>query len=59
LVLSKDGKILVSGSLDSTIIVWNTETGEKVGDPLMLHSSAVNCVCISPDGKYIASGSED
>ena len=50
---------MASGSEDSTIIVWNTETGEKLGEPLLMHGSGVNCIALSSDGKYIASGSED
>ena len=56
---SGDGKMLVSCSDDATIIFWDSETGEKLGEPLLMHNSGVNCICLSPDGKYIIAGSED
>jgi len=49
----------VSGSWDQTIRVWNAQTGAQVGNPLHGHTSPVNSVEFSPDGRYIVSGSWD
>ncbi len=45
-------------SSDNTIKLWNAETG-KVNYTLEGHSNCVNSVVFSPDGKILASGSDD
>ncbi|PAV14688.1 reverse transcriptase ribonuclease H [Pyrrhoderma noxium] len=56
---SFDGSRIVSGSNDTTIRVWNAESGEIVGKPITGHKYWVNSVCFSPDGKRILSGNSD
>ncbi|MCA2699705.1 MAG: WD40 repeat domain-containing protein [Microcystis sp. M179S2] len=55
---SRDGKTLVSGSDDNTIILWNVETGQKL-HTLKGHNGPVYSVNFSPDGKTLVSGSDD
>ncbi|MBG1259620.1 hypothetical protein F8S20_11070 [Nostoc sp. BAE] len=50
--------LLASGSDDTTIKLWNAFTGECL-KTLWGHSSWVNSVSFSPDGRLLASGSYD
>ena len=55
---SPDGKILASGSTDTTIKCWDVTTGRQIRT-LQGHSNFVVSVAFSPDGKILASGSYD
>ena len=49
---------LVTGSLDRTLRVWDLG-GLSCLNILKGHQDKVNCVVVTPDGKYAISGSED
>ncbi|TRV69761.1 MAG: hypothetical protein EWV51_17960, partial [Microcystis panniformis Mp_MB_F_20051200_S6] len=55
---SRNGKTLVSGSLDKTIILWDVETGQKL-HTFEGHDNPVYSVNFSHDGKTLVSGSDD
>jgi WD40 repeat protein len=63
---SPDGKLIASGSLDNTIILWDVETQNPWGQPLHWENgsyfpgsarmNSVGIVAFSPDSKLLASG---
>lgn len=64
IVISRDGKFLLSGSNDGTLLLWDLETSEIVRqygsyNPLDGNGNAVFSVDISTDGKYAVSGRLD
>ena len=57
MVFSKDGKMLVSGSKDSTVRLWNAETGRFL-PTLRGHFWEIEAVAVSPDGKTVVSADD-
>lgn len=53
------GKILASGSVDGSILLWDVETGQQVAEALKGHTKAVYSLAFSPDGKTLASWGGD
>ncbi len=55
---SPSGKLLVSGSFDNTVRIWNRATGEVLR-VIEDHQQGVTSLAISPDARLLASGSLD
>jgi small GTP-binding protein len=56
--VSPDGKWVVSGSIDTTVKIWDLESGQ-CRSTLEGHENEVNSVAITPDGMHILSSSND
>ena len=55
---SNNGKLFATGSLDRTVILWDSETGKKLRT-LGASVSTVTAVAFGRDGKSFATGSLD
>lgn len=58
LVFSSDGRYLVSGAADNTIIVWDAQNGSLL-KVLHGHTGAINNLAFSPNGKLLYSNAMD
>jgi len=58
IAFSPNKLLLVSGSLDKTIRIWDAVTYKEISC-ITGHTDWVNSVVLSPDGKFIVSGSND
>jgi len=56
--LEEKNNILISGSYDSSIKVWDTRMKSCVFS-FKGHTLQINCLDCSPDGRWIVSGSQD
>ena len=59
---STDGLTMATGSSDQSVVLWDLSDParpQRIGQPLLGHSSAVNVVAFSPDGLTLATGSSD
>ena len=55
---SPDGKILATGSIEGSIVLWDAQTGRQLRE-LVGHYNTVFSMAFSPDGKMLATGSTD
>lgn len=55
--ISRDGRYLVSGSIDCTVRMWDMDSGQN--RITLSVEDGVTCVAISPKGNLIAAGSLD
>ena len=58
LAVARDGKIIVTGSEDTTVRVWDLKEKKQIAF-YSQHKSDVICVAIDRDSRYVVSGSRD
>ena len=56
--MARSGTLLVSGSFDKTVRLWDSQTNVAAG-VLTGHDASVQAVAISGTGKLVASGGDD
>ena len=60
---SSDGKRLFSTGTDKLLRAWNVDAdaslGQAIGTPIAGHTTAIRSLTTSPDGKLMATGSDD
>ena len=54
---SPDGRTIVTSSVDSTVRLWDVETGKPVGQPLD-SQGLILTIAFSPDGHLLAAGTQ-
>jgi WD40 repeat protein len=59
LAFSPNGEILVTGSADGSIILWDLETSDQIGQALIGASSSVTALAINAENSLLASGYAD
>ncbi|KIK31766.1 hypothetical protein CY34DRAFT_102802 [Suillus luteus UH-Slu-Lm8-n1] len=59
LAVSLDETMVVCGSEDGSLRLWNITEGSMIGEPWEGHDDAVRCLDWSPNALEIASGSDD
>ena len=58
LAFSPDGRYVLTGSSDNTVVLWEMATGKQI-QKFVGHSNRVNSVSFSPNGRYVLTGSGD
>ncbi len=57
--ISPCGKMIVSGSNDNTVRIWDAVNGKQMGELFRGHSRQVTCVRFTEESSVITSGSFD
>jgi len=59
LVYSSDNKLLLSGSMDAHLMIWNVEEGYTLQQDIVAHMYAINAIAYSPDDSHFVTASMD
>ena len=59
IALSPDGRTIASGGTDGSIILWDLDSSQQLGDPIAAHTDGVRSLAFSGDGHALASAGAD
>ncbi|CAE6425532.1 unnamed protein product [Rhizoctonia solani] len=59
IAFSRDGVYIITGSVDMTVQLWRSNSGDSIGRPLIGHSGLITAISFSPDGSKIVSSCND
>jgi WD40 repeat protein len=58
LAISRDGRIIATGSFDGNVRIWDAAAGALLHE-LMAHTQPLESLALSPDGRWLATGGDD
>ena len=58
ITFSQDGRTLVTGSADRTVLLWPTDSGRSLA-PIKGHGSSITALALSSDKRYLITGGKD
>ena len=59
IAVSTDGKLIASGGLDGSVIIWDMSSNDSSRLQLAGHTDAIENLTFSPDGKWLVTASDD
>jgi WD40 repeat protein len=55
LAFSPDGKMLISGGTDGTLVIWDVESRKQLGPPVPAHEDGVDALAFRHGGRALVS----
>jgi len=59
LAVTPDGRRLISGGWDKTLLIWDLERGAPAAGPLVAHTGSIRRIALGPEGRLAYSVGDD